>query len=467
VVLGHLLSDLGISIPNNSRTSYLSVPVGREQDTVSERSGIPDNLLLTPIGRWPTRLSEETLSAARSLPIPAWTPDAKNYGKPMSDVCPASCSIVLVTHNGLVYTKLCLTAVLRHGWNPADELIIVDNASTDGTQEYLREFARLNPFVRLTWNDRNLGFAAANNQGLLQAQGDVLILLNNDTLPTPGWRDQLVSALRDPSVGLVGPVTNRTCNEAQIDAPYRTYGEMLRFAGELWQRAEVRGQRSEVDMLAMFCLAIRREVFQQLGLLDEKFGIGMFEDDDYARRAKQHGYRIVCAEDTFVHHFGQGSFGELCKTGEYDRVFETNRRQFETKWGVSWQPHGRRITSEYRELRARIKVTVSRNLPKGAAVAIISKGDEELLKLTNHSAWHFPRAKDGSYPNIYPADSTEAINHLETLREKGAHYLLIPKTAFWWLDHYLAFKAHLERRYAVSLRDPDTCVIFNLGGAHA
>jgi hypothetical protein len=220
-------------------------------------------------------------------------------------------------------------------------------------------------------------------------------------------------------------------------------------------------------MMAMFCLAMRREVFQRLGPLDEQFGIGMFEDDDYARRAKQHGYRIVCAEDIFVHHFGQGSFGELCKTGGYDLVFETNRRQFESKWGVSWQPHGRRITAEYQELRARIKATISENLPKGAAVAIISKGDEELLKLTNQSAWHFPQAKDGSYPNIYPADSTEAINHLEGLREKGAHYLLIPKPAFWWLDYYVAFKAHLEGRYAVSLSDPDTCVIFNLGGAHA
>src|SRR5262249_16224978 len=74
-------------------------------------------------------------------------------------------TILIVTPNGLHYTKLCLTSLL-YGWRPQDELIIVDNASTDGTQEFLRAVEAANPFVRVILNDNNRGFAAANNQGL-------------------------------------------------------------------------------------------------------------------------------------------------------------------------------------------------------------------------------------------------------------------------------------------------------------
>src|SRR5262249_22522821 len=153
-----------------------------------------------------------------------------------------------------------------------------------------------------------------------------------------GWRNGLVHRLEDPAIGLVGPVTNRTCNEAQIDAPYRTYGEFEQFARDYAQQH--RGEATEIPMLAMFWLALRGDVFERVGPLDEQFQVGMFEDDDYARRVRQEGFRIVCAEDVFVHHFGQASFGELCVTGEYDRVLESNCRRFEKKWGITWRPHG-------------------------------------------------------------------------------------------------------------------------------
>jgi len=92
-------------------------------------------------------------------------------------------------------------------------------------------------------------------------------------------------------------------------------------------------------MLAMFCVAMRRGVFEEVGELDEQFGVGMFEDDDYSIRVKQKGYRVICAADVFVHHFGQAAFGKLIRTGQYDRIFDENREKFERKWNIKWAPH--------------------------------------------------------------------------------------------------------------------------------
>ena len=118
------------------------------------------------------------------------------------------------------------------------------------------------------------------------------------------------------------------------------------------------------------------------------------------------------------------------------------------------------------QLRQRIQSLASTHLPGGSTVAVISKGDEELLKLNGHRSWHFPQATDGQYANLYPANSAEAIAHLERLRAKGGDFLLIPKPAFWWLEHYEAFKQHLEDRYRLTTFEKDTCLIFDLGVVH-
>lgn len=250
---------------------------------------------------------------------------------------PKRASIIIVTYNNLPLTRLCLESVIRNTEHPNYEVIVVDNNSSDGTQDYLRSLAAKHNHFALVLNEVNHGFAKANNQGIRRSSGDHLILLNNDTIAPQGWLSRLLKHLDDPKVGLVGPVTNFVGNEAKLDVTYRTWAEMEAFAQSCaWERDN---QVADIHMLAMFCVAMRRDVVDSVGELDERFGIGMFEDDDYSLRVRQKGYRIICAADIFVHHFGQAAFGKLIQSGDYNRLFDENRRKFETKWGVEWKPH--------------------------------------------------------------------------------------------------------------------------------
>lgn len=246
-------------------------------------------------------------------------------------------SIIIVTYNNLALTRLCLESVARNTAHPNYEVIVVDNRSKDGTPAYLRERAAQQPNLKILLNDENHGFARANNQGIEIATGEHLVLLNNDTIVPPGWLSRLLWHLNDPAVGLVGPVTNFAGNEARIPVSYANWLGMEEFSSEhTWARNT---QIADIHVLAMFCVAMRREVFTRIGPLDERFGIGMFEDDDYSMRVRQAGLRVVCAADVFVHHFGQAAFGKLIEDGAYNPLFDENRRKYEAKWQTVWAPH--------------------------------------------------------------------------------------------------------------------------------
>jgi hypothetical protein len=94
-------------------------------------------------------------------------------------------------------------------------------------------------------------------------------------------------------------------------------------------------------------------------------------------------------------------------------------------------------------------------------VIVVSRGDDTLLDLGGRPGWHFPQDPDGTWAGSYPADSEQAIVHLETLRARGGDFLLFPSTAFWWLEHYHGFREHLEERFPVVHRDA-CCVIYAL-----
>lgn len=116
---------------------------------------------------------------------------------------------------------------------------------------------------------------------------------------------------------------------------------------------------------------------------------------------------------------------------------------------------------DYQRLAGQIRAVVRRIVPQGATIIVVSKGDDELLKLDGRQGWHFPQTEDGVYVGYHPADSAAAIKHLEELRGRGGEYLLFPQPAFWWLDYYLDFRNHLDKRYSCIWRD-ERCIIYEL-----
>jgi GT2 family glycosyltransferase len=368
-------------------------------------------------------------------------------------------SVVVVSYDNFALTRLCLESVLAATTGSAYELIVVDNGSRDGTRGYLRTLERRFPQVRVIANAENGGFPRACNQGLATANGELLVLLNNDTIVPPGWLARLEEHARRPEVGLVGPVTNRIGNEAEIPVEYVTYGGFL---AEAATRAdEFAGVASPLPMPAMFCIAFRRDVFDRIGPLDERFGLGTLEDDDYARRAAACGLELLCAEDVLVHHFGEASFGRLVPSGRYIEILDENRRLFEEKWGDAWRPYDRRRVEEYEQVKERVRGVVRDEVPPGSTVLVVSRGDDELLALDGRHGVHFPQDAPGNYAGHYPADSAAAIAALERLRSDGCSYLVVPRPGLWWLDHYDGFAAHLADN-AVSVVRDEACVLYEL-----
>ncbi len=435
VVLTRLLETVGVTLPGKRVRAHT----------------LPATIDLVPISRRPTTLSSRAVETVLSRPVPETGGD--RLARRQHEV-----SIVVAAPDGLVFTRLCLESVLLTPGDADVELIVIDNGSSDGTREYLAALAERDSRVRVLRNEKNCGFAPAVNQGLAAATGDVLVVLNNDTIVPPGWLSRLAGHLERDEVGLVGPTTNRCGNEAEVDAPYRTFGEMVQLAER--RAKEHRGVAFDIEVATLFCAALRRDVFDRVGYLDERFEIGLFEDDDYSERARRAGFRVVCGEDAFVHHFGEGSLGALMPTGKYSEVFRSNKARFEDKWGIAWQSHVRRPNAWYRDLIERIRDVVDRELPPAAAVAVASYGDDELLELgAERRGLHLPQMDDGTYAGYHPGDSFEAIAQLESLRAKGAEYLLVPETAAWWLDFYRELRAWL-REPLVPLEEGMPCAIY-------
>jgi len=318
-------------------------------------------------------------------------------------------SIVILTYNELDCTRECLESI-DHNTPEPHEIILVDNGSSDGTVPYLRELCAQDDRYRLVENGTNLGFAAGCNIGMRLARGGRILLLNNDVVVPRGWLSGLLQCLeREPDAGIVGPMSNEVAGAQRVsDTGYRSTDELEEFARSFAR--ENGGRRVPADRLVGFCMLFRREVVEAVGELDESFGSGNFEDDDFCLRAALAGYGCVIAGDVFIHHYGSRSF--KANRIDYARAMATNRARYDAKWDLA------------RLDEALAKKVVTRNaVTRGRRLARYGKLNEAVDLLLQQGIQFSPASRE---PYLALAEVLseagkfrDALEVLEQLPQKG------------------------------------------------
>lgn len=233
-------------------------------------------------------------------------------------------SIIIPTYNGLSLLISCVESIRKYTDVPY-EIIVVDNASTDGTDAYcIREGI---VFISLP---ANAGFPRACNLGMKLAQGDYILLLNNDVTVTSRWLSNLLEAAESSrDIGLVGPVTNEASGMQRVEVSCRDMDDFQQIAA-VNNRSDPTCWLETKRMIGM-CMLLKREVMQRIGYLDEAYTPGHYEDDDYCHRARLAGYRLLVCKDVLVHHKGSASFKQS-KPEKLQALIDRNYRLFMSKW---------------------------------------------------------------------------------------------------------------------------------------
>ena len=265
-------------------------------------------------------------------------------------------SIIIPVKDNEGLTENCIESIKA---NTKDyEIIIVDNGSkrprTFG-QKYIR-------------NNENLGFVKAVNQGIIASKGEIVVILNNDTIVTPNWIENLEYHFKD--YDMVGPCTNSISGPQKIETEtYEGNDQLYKFAKKF--NKEHKGESMPWYRLVFYCVAIKREVINRLPLLDEQFTPGNFEDDDYCLRAIEAGFRLGIAQDTFIHHMGGATHKTL--NIDFKKLMETNLAKFQKKWSEA----------RYKELQDQNYINCDKKpeeREKTLALVMIVKNEEKGLE---------------------------------------------------------------------------------------
>lgn len=302
--------------------------------------------------------------------------------------------IIIPIWNQLDFTKECIDSVFKNT-KFSFHLIVIDNASDRPTKDYLEKLAQdKKDSVTLLRNEKNLGFVKATNQGIKQSSAPYICLLNNDTQVTEGWLREMVKVAESrQDIGIVNASSNTL-------GYHPDRGESLEAMAK--RMKSFTGEYSELAWATGFCMLIKRKVIERVGLLDEIYGMGTFEDADFCKRAQGFGYLSVCAYAAYVYHRERRSF---IKHRKFDRNFERNRQIFYAKWGKS----------------QRILYVLVKGNPM-----YMEKVKQEVLKLARqgHIVWLFLKEQDKQkfkgHSNIYIYN--------------------LPKTLFNWVSFWRILK---------------------------
>lgn len=236
-------------------------------------------------------------------------------------------AIIILTYNNLQYSIDCLESIRRYTDKGTYEIIVVDNNSTDGTRKWLNE----QKDIKFKLNDINEGFPKGCNIGIKLAEPDSdILLLNNDTIAAPRWLENLRICLHsDEKIGAAGAVCNHNENLQGVGFTYDNLDQIPALAEK--NNISNSDRWEEKVFLIGFCLLIKREVINTIGLLDEAYSPGYVEDNDLSLRIISAGYKLMLCHDCFIHHYLGSKFRENL-SGFYPILFK-NRIIFKSKWG--------------------------------------------------------------------------------------------------------------------------------------
>ena len=247
-------------------------------------------------------------------------------------------TILILTHNNWPYTKSCLDSIKYHTHAPY-KILVIDNGSTDGTVEHLRQDTSLYHIE----NSCNLGFSKGNNIGLMLVDTPYFVLCNNDVVVTPHWLSRMIKHIdTDWQLMVLGPRTNSISGPQVVsDTPYTDTTSLEAFASRL--RLHTTSQLTYFQRIVFFFTLFKSAVLPRVGLLDEIYGMGTFEDDDYCMRVIKMGFKCAFDNTVFIHHYGSQSFRS--DAAGWRALLAHNQAVFLQKWALS------DITDYYRLLR--------------------------------------------------------------------------------------------------------------------
>jgi N-acetylglucosaminyl-diphospho-decaprenol L-rhamnosyltransferase len=227
---------------------------------------------------------------------------------------------VIPVFNQLHYTKQCLESLNRTGVSDS-EIVLVDNASTDGTREFLSD----RPDLRLISNPTNLGCSVAWNQGVeAAAKARWTVVMNNDVIIASGFRDGLVGFAETRQFDIVSP----GMGEGELDYDFAAFSDD--FQRKL-------GQASRSGVASGVCFMVHRRVFERIGLFDTKVGLAGYEDEDFFRRARTTGFRLAITGRAYLHHFGSVTQKSVkVDMGLPNSARLSDKEYFRKKYRLTW-----------------------------------------------------------------------------------------------------------------------------------
>lgn len=230
--------------------------------------------------------------------------------------------IIVPTYNSPEWVRPCLRSIARNTANPY-RLVVVDDGSDNYTRSLLRELVVEHKSALLLFNEKNLGFVKSCNIGMSQSHSPYLVLLNTDALVPPGWLDRLLHCVKsDSRIGIASPLSNEAANISVPLAPGCNYfgmAEALAQAGN--------PKYPDIVTAVGFCMMLRKEMLDEIGLFDEIYDKGYCEETDLCLCAMKAGWRVVACDDLYVFHKGVGSFTDS------DERYRKNLRIFLKRHG--------------------------------------------------------------------------------------------------------------------------------------